>query len=175
MTENHVGESSPQSEATIAVRVKLGREERIIEVELGRSVTTILEIVAADHGCLVEELVVLREGDREPLTSDLVIDANYPCKCRHHVHYRGEVAVTVYYQERQKERAFKPFEAVKDVLAWALEVFDVDAALATEFELARHGQREELSGREHIGHLAGRDCVLTLDLVRGDIANGSCS
>ena len=45
--------------------------------------------------------------------------------------------------------------------------------MATEFELARHGQKEELPGTEHIGHLAGHHHVLELDLVRGDIANGN--
>ena len=38
-----------------------------------------------------------------------------------------------------------------------------------------HGQKEELIGPEHIGHLAGKNCEVELDLVRGDIANGSCS
>ena len=46
--------------------------------------------------------------------------------------------------------------------------------LGHEFELTRRGQREELPEPEHIGHLAGKDRKLALDLVRGVIANGSC-
>jgi hypothetical protein len=45
--------------------------------------------------------------------------------------------------------------------------------MATEFVLTRHGQKEELPGSEHVGHLAGHHhYTLELDLVRGDIANG---
>ena len=87
----------------------------------------------------------------------------------------GEVTVTVFYQASQHSRAFKGFEAIKDVLAWAIEVFGIDASLATEFELARQGKKEELRESEQIGPLAGKDCKLALDLVRGDIANGSYS
>ena len=116
-----------------------------------------------------------RDGEGEPLTSAIVGDADYPHKRLHHVHHSGEVAVTVYYQADRHCRVFKWFEAVKEILAWAIEVFSIDSTLATEFELARHGQKEELPAPEQIGHLVGKDCELALDLVRGDIANGSCS
>ena len=169
------GGSPAQSEAKIAVRVKSGRgEERVIELDSGTNVTAILEIVATERGCPVAELVLLREGHSELLTSDVVLDGTYPCNCRHHVLYAGEVTVTVCYQDGQKERAFKPFEAIKDVLEWAIEAFAVDAAMATEFELARRGEKEELPGSEQVGHLAGKNCALALDLVRGNIANGGC-
>lgn len=181
MAEVHEGqvgapESSPPPQAMISIRVKTGRdEERVVELEPGTSPTAILDIVAADRGCPAQELVVVREGEVALLTSDAVVDADYPCKCRHHVHYLGEVAVTVYYQANRVQRGFKPFEAVKDVLVWAIREFAIDSTLATEFELVRRGEREELPGPEHIGHLAGRSCTLALDLVRGEIANGSCS
>ena len=87
----------------------------------------------------------------------------------------GEVRVTVYYQASQHTRTFKQFEAVKDVLTWAIEVFKIDANLATEFELTRHGQKEELTGREQVGHLVGKNCELELDLVRGIMPNANCS
>lgn len=168
--------SSPQAHGKVAILVKSGcTEERVVELELGSRVTAVLEVVAAERGCLVEELVLVREGEGEPLTPAIVVDENYPHKRRHHVHHPGEVSVTVYYQADQYCRVFKRFEAVKDVLAWAIGVFEIDASMATEFELARHGQKEELFGAEHIGHLAGKNCELELDLVRGDIANGSCS
>ena len=41
-----------------------------------------------------------------------------------------------------------------------------------EFELTRSGSTEELPLSDHVGHLAGKQDVLALDLVRGDIANG---
>ena len=85
------------------------------------------------------------------------------------------MTVSVNYQASQRSRVFKRFEAVKEVLIWAIDVFEIDASMATEFELARHDQKEELFGAEHIGHLAGKNCELELDLVRGDIANGSYS
>lgn len=117
---------------------------------------------------------MVREGEGEPLTPAVVVDESYPHKHRHHVHHPGEVSVTVYYQADQNCRVFKRFEAIKDVLAWAIEVFHVDASMATELVLVRHGQKEELPEREHIGHLVEKDSELTLDLVRGDIANGNC-
>ena len=56
--------NSSQSQAKIAIRVKTGHaEERVVDLEPGSSVTRILEIVAADRDCSVEELVVLREGE----------------------------------------------------------------------------------------------------------------
>ena len=167
--------SSPQAHSKISVPVKLDyAEERVVELELGSRVTAVLEIVAAERGCRVEELVLLREGEGELLTSDLMVDADYPDKC-HHVHYLGEVTVIVYYQAGQHSRAFKRFEAVKDVISWAIEAFGIDGSLATELVLVRHGQKDELPEREHIGHLTGKGCELALDLVRGDIANGSSS
>ena len=46
--------------------------------------------------------------------------------------YPGEVKVTVFYQNGHDAHEFKRFEAVKDVLAWAIEAFKVDSSLATE-------------------------------------------
>ena len=61
------------------------------------------------------------------------------------------------------------------MLAWAIKVFKVDSSLATELVLVRHGEKDELPEREHIGHLVGKDSDFALDLVRGEIANGSCT
>ena len=167
---------TPQTEQKIAIRVKLDRaEERVVGLEPGATVARILEIVATERGDGTEDLVVVREGEGEPLPADVVVDTGYPRKCRHYVHYPGEIKVTVYYQAGQDTREFKRFEAVKDVLAWAISAFKVDASLATELALVRHGQKDELPEREHIGHVAGKDSDLVLDLVRGDIANGSCA
>ena len=165
---------APQVEAKIEIRVKVDcAEARVFELEQGASAAGILEAVAADHDCGVEELVLVREGEDEPLVVDVVVDTGDTNKRPFHVHYPGEVKVTVFYQDRHDVHEFKRFEAVKDVLAWAIEAFKIDSSLATELVLVRHGQKEELPEREHIGHLAGKDSELALDLVRGDIANGS--
>ncbi len=173
---NHTSDECTQAPGKVVVPVKwdLG-DERVVEIELGSPVTVILGLIAAERSCLAEELVLVREGADEPLSSAIAIDENYPYDRRHHVHHSGEVAVTVFYQADRQCQAFKRFEAVKDVLAWAIHVFNVDLSLAAEFELTRHGQKEELRSHEHIGHLAGKECELALDLVRGDIANGSGS
>ena len=167
---------SQQADPKIGIRVKTEDvEERLVELKYGTSVTSVLEIVAAESGYRLEELVLLREGQDSVLTSDIVVDANYPHKLCHHVHYADEVSITVYYQADRDCRDFKRFEAVKDVLAWAIKAFPIDATLATELVLVRHGQKDELPEREHVGHLAGKDCELALDLVRGTIANGRSS
>ena len=168
--------NQPQIQGKVAISVKLGcADDRIVELELGSHVTAVLEAVAAERRYLVEELVLIRDRDADPLGSTTVVDENYPHERRHYVHHIGEVAVTVNYQAGQFRRSFKRFEAIKDVLNWAIEVFQIDESMATEFELARHGQKEELFGADHIGHLAGKKNELELELVRGDIANGSCS
>ena len=168
--------NSQQADPKIGIRVKVGdTEERLVELKYGTCVTSVLEIVAAESGYRLEELVLLREGQDSVLTSDIVVDANYPHELCHHVHYADEVSVTVYYQADRDCRDFKRFEAVKDVLARAIKAFPIDPTLATELVLVRHGQRDELPEREHVGHLAGKDCELALDLVRGAIANGRSS
>ena len=165
-----------QADGKLSIPVKLGcSEERVFELEPGSRVTRIIEIIATERGCGAEELVLYREGVYEPLTSSIVVDANYPHSRYHHVHHPGEVAVTVYYQDARRQRLSKRFETVKDVLIWAIEAFNVDTSMATEFELAHHGQKEELPGHEHIGHLVGKNCEIEFDLVRGVIANGSRS
>ncbi len=117
-------------------------------------------------------LLLVREGEDEPLSAMILIDASYPRHRRHHVHHQGEVKVNVHYQADIRHRDFKRQATVEDILTWAITVFSIDPTMATEFELARHGQREELPGTEHVGHLAGHEHELALDLVRGDIANG---
>jgi hypothetical protein len=158
------------------IPIKTGwQEERLVELGHGRSITTILEIVAGERGCLVEELIIVREGEHEPLTALVLIEEHYPHKHRHHVHHLGEVVVTVYYQASDKKHHFKRSATIDDVLAWAVEAFRVDPAMAAEFELTRHDHKEELPGSEHVGHLAGAHKELALDLVRGDIANGAAA
>ena len=91
--------NSPKAHGKVTIPVKSGyAEEQIVELELGCSATAILEIVAAERDCLVEELILVREGESEPLSPAIVVDENYPHKHCHHIHYPGEVNVTVYYQ-----------------------------------------------------------------------------
>lgn len=156
--------------------VKAGHgDERRIGVKFGSKLSAILEVFAAEYGCEVAELVVFREGDDEPLSELIVIEADFPHHRRHHVHRVHAVKVTVYYQGDSRHRDFARRATVEQVLVWALENFPIDPSMAGEFELARHEQKEELPPSEHVGHLAGRHHALELDLVRGDIANGSPS
>jgi hypothetical protein len=171
VVENDAAAALP---SMIEIPVKTGyREERVVEIEFGSSVTKILEIISAERGCAVEELVLIRDDCAEPLTAVVVVEVDYPHKRHHHVHHVGEVAVTVYYQAKDKTQPFRRNATVEDVLTWALKAFGVDTSMASEFELTRHDEKEELPGTEHIGHLAGKHGELALDLVRGDIANGS--
>jgi hypothetical protein len=163
----------PETVYKIPLLVKAGlADERTVELERGRSVTTILEIFAAERGCAVEELVILRESEDAPLTEVILLETDYPHRRRHHVHHKSTVKVTVYYQTAGHEREFKRHQTVEDVLTWAIKIFNIDPSMATEFELALHGQTAELPGCEHIGHVAGRACDLALDLIRGHISNG---
>jgi hypothetical protein len=166
------GEQSDHQQR-IPLRLKLGfAEERVIEVVVGNSVTAILEIIAIEQGCQVEELILLRDGEDEAISAVTVVDADFPHRRRHHIHHQGEVKVLIYYQSEARERSFKRRTTLEDVLIWAIQAFGVDQSMAGEFELARHDQKEELPTSEHVGHLAGRCDELALDLVRGDIANG---
>ncbi|RQT27444.1 hypothetical protein [Burkholderia contaminans] len=154
------------------VPVKAGcSDERVVELREGESITKILEVISTERGRAITELVLVREGEDE-LSGAGLVDAQYPHRRRHHVHYAGAVAVTVYYQAGEHRREFKRHASVEEVLIWAIGAFNIDPSMATEFELARRGQTEELPTTEHIGHLAGHHHELELDLVRGDIANG---
>ena len=126
----------------------------------------LLEVVARERNCQVEELILIREGEAEALSAIVLIEADYPHHRRHHVHHRGEVKVAVNYQAETRHRNFKRHATVEDVLVWAIKEFGIDPTMATEFELARHDQKEELPGGEHIGHLAGRRHEIEVDLLR---------
>lgn len=87
----------------------------------------------------------------------------------------GTIAVTVHYQSKTASHEFKPGDTVEYALDWALKVkaFGIDPTMASEFELARHGQTEELPPADHLAKLATGAKQLVLDLVRGDMANGA--
>lgn len=87
----------------------------------------------------------------------------------------GTISVTVHYQAKVASKAFSPSASVEDVLDWALALreFGIDPAMVNEFELARHGAKEEVTLGDHLGKIATGAKVLELDLVRGDIANGA--
>lgn len=175
-TPNDSNSLSNKPSTTRDIPVKLGRDvERVIKIELGRSVYMILEVIAAERGCKVEELLIYHDGECQPLAETVVVDADYPHHRRHHVHYAHDVKVTVYYQGSDRWRDYKRNATVGDVLEWAIDEFKIDPSMASEFELALHGQTTELPASEHVGHLAGHHRELALDLIRGDIANGACA
>lgn len=162
----------PSCEMTIKVGLD---NERRVTVAFGSRLTAVVEVFAREFGCEVAELVVFREGDDAPLSELGVIEAEYPHHRRHHLHRTHAVKVTVHYQTDSKHHEFVRRATVEQVLVWALKNFPIDPGMAGEFELARHEQKEELPPSEHVGHLAGHHHSLELDLVRGDIANGSAS
>ncbi|MEN8514959.1 hypothetical protein [Burkholderia sp. RS02] len=156
------------------VPVKAGRsDERLMELRKGESITTILQVFSRERGCATEDLVLVREGEDGVLVEAVLVDAQYPHRRRHHVHHSGVVEVTVFYQAHEHRHEFKRHATVEDVLAWAIRAFSIDPSMAVEFELVLQGEKEELPTAEHIGHLAGHQDHLALDLVRGDIANGA--
>lgn len=83
-----------------------------------------------------------------------------------------EINVIVHYQDRTESRVFKGFEPVKDVLAWAIETFQIDRVMATELVLVRYGSKEELTVRQPIAKYFKGEKNLELELARGDITNG---
>lgn len=148
----------------------LGRDI-FIDIQPGLLIEHVLKILATDHGLLIEDLYVVRDGEDE------AADWAYPVHRdgyhrRHHVHQRHPVDVTVRYQAGEHRCEFRRHAPLERVLDWAIRVFNIDPAMAGEFELTRAGSTEELPLNEHVGHLAGKHDCLELDLVRGDIANG---
>lgn len=157
----------------LAIQVKLGpNDERSFELSSGCRAGELLEIVAGKQGLRVEELLLFREGDNEPVARELVLAPNYPCNRRHHVHHKGEVEVIAFYQSKTHRHAFQRHQTVGHVLIWAIKVFGVDPTMASEFDLTLHGSKDALPESEHIGHVAHHHKCLELDFVRGDIANG---
>lgn len=168
------GEIELKEAQEVAFLVKTGlTEQRHMNIAYGASLLAIVEVIARERGIAVEELVIVREGEGI-VAVDLIIESGHPHKRRYHVHHRSLVKVTVFYGAKHQGLDFKRHDTIDDVFEWAvaLEAFGIDEAMAGEFVLVRHGQKDELPGDEHIGHLAGRETELKLDLVRGDIANG---
>ena len=83
-----------------------------------------------------------------------------------------DITVTVNYQSRSESSTFSRGAKVDEVLHWAVTVFGIDAALATEMELTLAGEKDELSGTKPLAALVKGASTLVVDLVRGDIANG---
>lgn len=83
-----------------------------------------------------------------------------------------EIEVTVNYQAASESSLFSRGQKVSAILAWAIETFGIDNTVATEIELVKTGTEDELSGSKTLASIAKGSATLTLDLVRGDIANG---
>jgi hypothetical protein len=169
----HDGIERKDDERAGADRLPIRFEARDLFVELGfgQVIGHVLAIVATNHGLLVEDLYVVRDGEDEPM--DCAHAASHDGHHRrHHVHHRHPVNVTVRYQASTHHREFRRHAPLERVLDWAIRAFGIDPAMAGEFELTRAGSTEELPLSEHVGHLAGKHDRLELDLVRGDIANG---
>ena len=88
-------------------------------------------------------------------------------------HGNSEITVTVNYQEQTKSHDFGRGAKVSDVLLWAIGAFSIDDTIATEMELALEGSKDELPGSKPLASLARGSSTLSLDLIRGDIANGA--
>jgi hypothetical protein len=158
---------------TVTIAVKTGHdEERMIEIDVGQSAKSILIMFAAERGCAVEDLTLLRDGEADPISVDVIIGLDYPHHHRHHIHHPHDLEVIVHYQADTHRHQFKRFQTVEAVLDWAIPAFGIDPTMAPEFELARSGTKEELPLGEHLGHLAGRQDRLELDLLRSEMPNG---
>lgn len=156
------------------VTVRTGSSEKIVQLTVGQRAAVILEIIAAELACAITALELFRDGHPGCLSGDDIVDDNYPHRHRHHVHWSESVAVTLYYQSASKSHNFKRNTTVAELLQWAITAFTIDPSIATEIELVRHGQEDELPSTEHLGHLIGRETCASFDVVRGVIANGAC-
>lgn len=85
---------------------------------------------------------------------------------------KSTIEVTVHYEKVSKTHAFERGAKIEQVLTWAIGAFPIDSALASEVELALEGTTEELAGSRPLAALAHGAEALSLDLIRGDIANG---
>lgn len=151
--------------------VRFEAQDLLIDLRPGQLIEHILALIAANHGLLVADLIIVRDGEDEPADCAHPVHHDQHHR-RHHVHRRNPVDVTVRYQADEHHREFRRQAPLERVLDWAIRVFKIDPAMAGEFELARAGSTEELPLNEHVGHLAGKRDCLELDLVRGNIANG---
>lgn len=151
--------------------VRFEAQDLVIDLRPGQLIEHILALIAANHGLLVADLIIVRDGEDEPADCAHPVHHDRHHR-RHHVHHRNPVNVTVRYQADEHHREFRRQAPLERVLDWAIRVFKIDPAMAGEFELALAGSTEELPLNEHVGHLAGKHHCLELDLVRGNIANG---
>jgi hypothetical protein len=173
VSENDGGHAVGLITEAVSVHVRSGRTDMIVEVDIGHPIGRVLEKIAAEHGQLFEELIIIRDGMEEPLDHRELVDHDYPHQHRHHVHQRHPVDVTVHYQSESRHHEFRRHDTLEPVLDWSIRVFNIDPTMAAEFELTLVGSADELPLSEHVGHLAGKDDKLELNLVRGGITNGA--
>lgn len=157
-----------------ALPVKIGFNATIkVPISGTEKIVEILDIVARDRGWQLNDLIIVREGEGSEIDPQTLVDEKYPIQKRHHVHHKGDVAVTVYYNGGEWSHQYARFKTVEDVLLAAAAHFHIDESIIPQLQLATHGQKEELSATEHIGHLAGHQHSLAFDLIRGAMPNGA--
>lgn len=82
------------------------------------------------------------------------------------------ILVKVNYQGATVEQTFPPNAKMSDVLDWAIDELGVDAALATELDLAVAGSEDAIAETKNLGSVVKGAKEICLDLLRGPIANG---
>ena len=147
----------------------------VIQLPQGAIGTDLIAAVAAKGGFPASEAILFFEDEDEPLDLRLPLVGHDKSGRAHHVHRAKEIEVTVFYMRKEKTKAFRPAARVQRVLDWAVVPlgFNIDPAIATEMELALHGETTALPKDAHIGRFVRHpQHTLALDLIRGVVPNG---
>lgn len=99
--------------------IRFYARDLFIEISPGQQIEHILTIIATNHGLLVEDLYVVRDGEDEPADSAHPVHHGGYHR-RHNVHHRHPVDVTVRYQVGTHHREFRRHAPLERVLDWAI-------------------------------------------------------
>ena len=144
-----------------------------VVIRHGSRLREIVRMIALKGGYEPTEALLFIEDEPETLNLEIIVDGTYPHHRKHHVHRIKQIDVVVHYAMASHQRHFPPSARVETALTWAIREFEIDPAMAAEFELTLVGSTEELPGSKHIGTLLRHPaCRLELNLVRGVMPNG---
>ena len=138
------------------------KDMQLVEVELDITVRKFATIHLDEKA-----FVWIQEADT-PLDPDKTLDdAGVKALTHIHVSLCDEVDVKVYQTDRDIERSFSPADTVQTVFNWAVGPagFKLTDTEAAKHILATCDKREETDSEDHIGHYAGDDHNVCLDLV----------
>lgn len=148
----------------IVYTTEIDKEPQMATINREMTAKEFSKVIAKQLG-FSGEMFVFLEDKEEPLhESDILVDHLSKKFAPIHVASPGSITVTVRYQDRSIESAFKPSTTIMKVIEWAIgpTAFQLEGG-AGGFQIKHNGIVEPPD--RHLGQIAHGDKKVTLDLV----------